>query len=248
MELMMWDEKVSLEEAFEKKLQNKTSIDFILRELGKRIFLEKSLSEYKIQITAEEQKSLIDKFRNGLRLTDDQAFTNFLQKIGSSESDFIVQITYQECLNKLKVTLFDQQALKENFLKRKQEFDRVLFSLIKVEGEDLAKEIYHQIQDDAADFAQQAKKYSTGETAKKGGLIGPLSVKSVNPEMMNRLITKKPGELVEPFTLNQKDYYILRMNRLVNAELTPQLQSNLRNQLFESWINRQVNLGKIRLI
>lgn len=60
------------------------------------------------------------------------------------------------------------------FLKRKPELDQVTYSLLRLRNGELASELYLQIKEGEASFADLAQEFSEGPEKQAGGLVGPM--------------------------------------------------------------------------
>ena len=69
-----------------------------------------------------------------------------------------------------------KNELESYFLKRKDNLDTILYSLIRVRDMDLANELYLKIKDDNEDFQEIARQFSEGFEKNTGGLIGPVQL------------------------------------------------------------------------
>jgi hypothetical protein len=134
------------------------------------------------------------------------------------------------------------------FIERKSELDRVLFSTIQVKDLNLAEDLYCQIVDRNKSFIQLATLHSDSPTAKRGGTIGPILTSQLHPQIQHYLIGLEPKQLSSIFKLD--GYYIfLRLDRLLPAQLTHQIEQQLLNELFELRIKQQISdrIGEIQV-
>ena len=89
------------------------------------------------------------------------------------------------------------------FLRYKDRLDRVLYSLIRVESEDLAYALYYAIESGEKEFGDAATEYSVGPESKTQGIIGPVDLTTPHPEIAARLRTATPRQLFSPFQADQ---------------------------------------------
>ena len=127
------------------------------------------------------------------------------------------------------------------FLERKLELDQVTYSLIRVEDQELADELYQQIREGEADFADLAPLHSQGQERFTRGLIGPVPLALAHPEVVNRLRTGEPGQIWEPFHLVNV-WLILRMEQRFPAQLDGATRDQLIEELFDLWFQERVRL------
>mgnify|MGYP001791058272 FL=1 len=88
-------------------------------------------------------------------------------------------------------------------------------------------------------FADLAKEYSQGPEAQTGGLVGPVEFGSLHPAMVEKLSTSQPGQLLAPIYISGW-FVILRLEKLVPAQLDEAMKARLINQLFQKWLNEQL--------
>lgn len=127
------------------------------------------------------------------------------------------------------------------FLERKLELDQVTYSLIRVEEQELAEELYQQILEGEADFADLAPLHSQGQERHTRGVIGPVPVALAHPAVVNRLRTGEPGQMWEPFHL-VNIWLILRMEQRFPAQLDQATRDQLIEELFDLWFQDRVRL------
>ena len=89
------------------------------------------------------------------------------------------------------------------FLRYKDRLDRVLYSLIRVESEDLAYALYYAIESGDKEFGDAAAEHSIGPESKTQGIIGPVDLTTPHPEIAARLRTATPRQLFSPFEADQ---------------------------------------------
>lgn len=89
------------------------------------------------------------------------------------------------------------------FLRYKDRLDRVLYSLIRVESEDLANALYYEIESGEKEFGAVAAEHSIGPESKTEGIVGPVDLTTPHPEISARLRTATPRQLFAPFEADQ---------------------------------------------
>lgn len=247
-QLRMWQETVSLEEAFTQLLKQGHEQP-VLRELAKRLIYQRHFEEYGLDPADDIQsQQVLAAFCRTANLNTPDALDKFLEKTRQTKAELCRTLMYQDCLNRLKQVVVPQERVQEHFLQRKARMDNVFFMLMRIDKSPLAWEIFYRLRDDNQDFAQLAMTYSQGPEASYGGLVGPRPLQELNPELRKVLMTLKPGEISEPFTLDEKQYLIVRVLRMEQAQLVPALESSLRDELFEQWTERQINLAAVTVL
>ncbi len=248
--LQLLDQEIALDEAFN-QISDLAGRQAIIREISRRHTFQNCFEQYniKLDLNNEEVKTaLLSRFGTALNLVTPEAWDNFYQKSNLTKEQLIQQLAYQEQIESLKRTAIAPEAIKDLFLKMKTQLDQVLFALIRVSKEALAKEIYHRLIDDNQDFAELARKYSSGPEAQQGGIVGPKPLSALNPDLIKRLTSLEAGHISEPFALGEENYVIIKLIRLESAQLVPQLENNLRDRLFEEWLENQIKLVNLRVL
>ena len=111
--------------------------------------------------------------------------------------------------------------------------------MLRLRNQQEAEELYLQLSDDEASFAELASKYSKGIEKNLNGLIGPISLGETNPVIAERLKISKPGQLWPPFCY-QDWWLIIRLERNLPAVLDDKMRENIINMMYEEWINQQI--------
>ena len=141
-------------------------------------------------------------------------------------------------IEKFKQVQFAGQVEAE-FLRVKSEFDQVEYSLMQLDDLALATELYFQLRDDAADFAQMAQRYALGEERYTSGWLGLVPFSSLPVEVATLFRQVEVGTICEPITIAER-VYIVRLERLIPARLTEATQAQLINRMHKQWLQSQV--------
>ncbi|MCS7292414.1 MAG: peptidylprolyl isomerase [Gloeomargarita sp. SKYBB_i_bin120] len=126
------------------------------------------------------------------------------------------------------------------FLQRKDQLDRVIYSLIRVPDPGVAQEVYFRISDGEQSFTEAAQQFSQGPEAMTGGLIGPMPLGRLHPSLRKLLAMSQPGQLWPPVQLGQW-WVIVRLERLLPAQLDDTTRQQLLDELFEQWLEQQLS-------
>ncbi len=131
------------------------------------------------------------------------------------------------------------QKISTHFLSRKGQLDRAIFSVIQVDSLGMAQEIYFRVKDRRQSFDQLARLYSQGAEAKFGGVMGPISMHQIHPQIAYHLLGLEPGELSPLFQLNGRHIFI-RLEQRLPARLDDEMKGQLMEELFEQWVQTEV--------
>jgi len=217
----------------------------VLKELGKRILFQRYFNELKIYPDNYdlEPESLLQKFCTQYKISSPEEFENFLANNKQDKDTFVEKLVYEEKISHLKRLVITSHSINDLFLEKKMRQDAVIFSLIRIEKEIVAKELYYRLTHDLQDFGEMAKQFSVGNEARHGGIVGPIQLQTLNPELRSRLVSMQEGDISEPFTVDGNQFLIVKLIRFDRITLNAQIENNLRDELFERWIIRQLNLN-----
>ena len=125
------------------------------------------------------------------------------------------------------------------FLERKTELDRVVYSLLRLKDQGLARELFLRIDEDAASFADLAAAYAEGPEQSTRGIVGPVALTQAHPALADRLRTASPGQLLEPFRI-EGWWVVVRLEQLTPATFDQATASQMTQELLDQWLNEEV--------
>lgn len=208
----------------------------MLTKLKRELLIDRAIES--ISCTATEKPVIIQQFyqQNGLTLDSDR--DSWLKKHGmTSEQIQTLAIRHFKIEKFKQVTWGDK--LGAYFIHRKQQLDRVVFSLIRTLKLDLAQEIYFRLLAQEQSFADLAQKYSQGPESLIGGFVGPVELGSL-PETLAKVLSSSQPEQIYPISQG-KWQMIVRLEKLIPAQLDHSMRQKLLNELFELWLNQQLS-------
>mgnify|MGYP001170925040 CR=1 FL=1 len=179
--------------------------------------------EQKIALMKElglKNDSELDEWRNKHKLTEERRFTK-----------------YTEFRTKRRIVL--DEILKNTgeslFLRYKDRLDRVLYSLIRIESDDLAYKLYYEIESNEIEFGEASASHSCGPESKTQGIIGPVDLTTPHPEIAARLRTAQSRQLFPPFKAD--DWWtIIRLEYRFDSEYNEKTKHFLGGLLLGSKI------------
>ncbi|MBD0385082.1 MAG: peptidylprolyl isomerase [Nostoc sp. C3-bin3] len=196
--------------------------------------------------TFEEEESAYQKFCQRNHLNSNTELQTWLKRNGMTTQQLQTYVRRSLKIEKFKQATWGNQ-LESHFRSRKSEFDQVLFSLIQT-NDLAAQELYFRILEKEADFAELARKYSQDANASNGGLIGPVSLSNCHQTLAKMLSVSQPGQLWPPTRLGES-MAIVRMEKLIPAQLDDLMRQRLLSELFAAWLQEQFNqVGEIGLL
>ncbi|HEY9763035.1 MAG TPA: peptidylprolyl isomerase, partial [Trichocoleus sp.] len=73
-----------------------------------------------------------------------------------------------------------------------------------------------------------------------GGIVGPLELGTIHPELAQYLTTTQPGQLEYPLPV-QNWWLIVRLEKLFPARLDTVMRQRLLQELFDQWLSEKLN-------
>ncbi len=126
------------------------------------------------------------------------------------------------------------------FLVRKRSLDRAIFSAIQVDNLGIAQELYLRVKDRRQSFEKLARLYSQGTEAKLGGVMGPIVVERIHPQILQRLMDLQPGEISPLFQIDNFHVFV-RLEQWLPAKFDDEMKGRLMEELFEQWLHVEIS-------
>ncbi len=143
----------------------------------------------------------------------------------------------------LKLAKFKQAQwglqLESEFLQKKAQLDKAIYSLIRTKDVGIAQELYFRLQEQENSFTELAKTYSQGPEANTGGLIGPVELGSIHPKLAQMLSNSRSGQVL-PLNRLGEWIVIARLEKLIPAQLDEQVSQRLLEEKFQAWLLEQM--------
>ena len=186
-----------------------------------------------------------------LELLDQRGFETMEQW-----SDMLADLgrTDEEVIDRLERVIRRQEYIRERFapkaearfLERKNELGQVVYSLLRLANNFLARELYLQIESGESNFADLAKRYAEGPERNTNGIVGPVSLTQAHPALVEKLRVAQPGVLLEPFRI--ADWWlVVRLERYSPATFTPEVSDRMCREMFDAWIAEETATTLSRL-
>ena len=233
----LWKRSVSIDELF-MQLQ-KSHLHYPLQSaLFQAVLIQRAMEEHKIPTycTAEREEQLLQRFCQQQNISDLNALGRFLEQTGQKRQELIQRLFYTHRMELLKMQVVTKKQLTERFTQRRPYYDQVLFQLLRFETLQAAESVYQALTQNKGDFTTLVHSHSTSKSATNSGVIGPVSPTTLNPILFEQLKNLPAGYFTKPFQLDESSVVIARMLRFAPAELTPQLERQLREELFQQWL------------
>jgi parvulin-like peptidyl-prolyl isomerase len=191
-----------------------------------------------IALTTEEELALTANRIEAEGLTNAAALEQWLAARHWSHDDLRAIATQAERLRRWSHWRFSDEV-EISFLDRKLDLDRVVYSLLRVEQQELAEELHQRLRSGEMTFADAVEQFSTGAERDTHGRVGPVALSAAHPELSSRLRVGREGQLWAPFAIGEL-WLVLRLERQRPAQLDAATRNRLVQDLFSAWVDTQV--------
>ena len=219
---------LSLEKEFIQKLSSSNLLLIYIQRFTVQYCLkDKALSDKQVH-------ELNDKFCTSNNIKNDEGLIHYLKEQGMRLEDHINNLKASVFINSISLEKFGIKS-EAHFLKRKDQLDQYIYSLIRVKSSDLAYELYLQIEEQDKTLSELASKYSEGPEKDTNGKIGPSSITIVHPLLREKLKTSKKGELIKPFKI-ESWWVISRLEEKMEVSFDDKMKAKMSLELFDLWV------------
>ncbi len=142
---------------------------------------------------------------------------NIEQIKNKKDNKFLIQNLNKEIyklasLKKLSIEKFSYQAEKIFETRKDYHYDQYFYSLLRNKNKSQIYEFYYQIESKESRINDLSKEYSSGSEKAKLGIVGPVNLININPEIAEILKTSKDSIINDPIEINNEWYLIQREN------------------------------------
>jgi parvulin-like peptidyl-prolyl isomerase len=191
-----------------------------------------------VPVTAEDCQQALQAFMQEQNLSSDEDLKAFLRLNLLHRDELEQQLVQPWRLQRYVVQYYKAKA-EARFLQRKNQLDRVVYSLLRLEDAGLARELYLRINEGESDFAELASRYAEGPERTTRGVVGPVPLMQAHPVLAERLRTGTPGVLMEPFRI-EKWWLVVRLESFTPATLNDDTAEQMARELFEEVVEEAV--------
>lgn len=206
-------------------------------QLLREIIVDRAISD--LSCTPQEIELACQQFCQQNKLDSEIKIKAWLKRYDMTQKELENLVERQLKIEKFKYREFGIR-INSYFLECKAKLDRIIYSMIRVDDEDLGQELYFRLQEGEQSFEELARKYSQGPEAETGGLIGPVQLSSIPPKATETLSIIEPGQLC-PLIFWGQWTIILRLEQFIPAKLDESTFQLLLDQLFEAWLVEELN-------
>lgn len=229
-------------------LQLETIVDFLkqevsLKEICQKILcrqiIEQTAQERGIVVTPEDIQAEADRQRYQRRLESATVTFAWLADQMITSEDWEMGMQQHLLANKLAEHLFGKDV--ERYLaEHRLDFEQVSLYRIVVPYQQLAQELFYQIEEREISFYEAAHLYDIdGNRRLQCGYEGKLHRWSFKPEMAAIIFGADVEQVIGPFQ-SEQGYELLVVEALISPELTPEIRQEIINRLFQEWLEHEL--------
>ncbi len=221
-------------------LKKNTSLRDISEKILRKVVIDKAAAEKGISVTSEEIQVEADKIRREKRLEKASDTIAWLEEEMITAEDWEAGIEDRLLAQKLAKHLFAKDA--ENyFAQNRIDFEQVLLYQIVIPYEQLARELFYQIEEEEISFYQAAHSYDLDRSRReKCGFEGKLYRIDISPEISAAIFGGKQNEVVGPIKTDL-GYHIVKVEEFIKPELTEEIHQKIIDELFEGWLQKETD-------
>jgi parvulin-like peptidyl-prolyl isomerase len=208
----------------------------LLRQLLRQIQVHNALVQE--TLSDEERQQALVAFAQEHGLANMDELEQFRRAQMLPQDAFVALVEQPARLRKHCERLYKPKA-EARFLDRKTDLDRVVYSLIRLGDEGMARELFLRLDEGEASFADLAAQYSEGPERSTRGVVGPVSLTQAHPLLVERLRTAPVGVVQEPFPIEQW-WLVFRVESLTPATFNEAMADRMSEELFEVWLEAEV--------
>ena len=191
-----------------------------------------------VALSTDLENKLVQSYLQDQDIQDQTTLELYLNQKGWSHADLRYFATKAERLDRFQRLVFDPDV-EEKFLAQKLDLDHVTYSMIRIKDGNLAFELHQRLVENESSFETLAAQHSEGPERDNGGIYGPVPLNQAHDAVVLKLRTSAPGQLLEPFFLVDT-WLILRLEHWQGARLDQETREQLRDELFDQWLNDRV--------
>lgn len=215
----------------------------MLPQLCRLLVIERAIAPF--ELTPSEKECVIEQFYQNNQLTTLEAREKALKHYSMSLEQLEAVAMRELKIEKLKQATWGTK-LESYFLQCKSQLDKVIYSLIRISDTEVAQELYFRIKAGEQTFAECASVYSQGAEAQTQGMLGPVPISQPHPAIAQKLTISQAGQLWPPMRLDEW-FVIVRLEKLIPAQLDDAMRSTLLNHLFETWLTEEMSKAQLTI-
>ena len=218
-------------------LLTSAELELLVRRLDLSQLLLKRREEQSIAALVPVSESELDQAERDLLGDTDR--DQWLKQKGWQHADLAMHLKRPPALK-----LFARQhfgpGLEELFLSSSGGRDQVIYSMLRVRDQGLARELYLRLSEGELAFPEAARHYGEGPEARRQGVIGPLSIGQLQPQQLaDWLRSLQQGEISRVQQLGEWNL-ILRLEHLTPSKLDEKTSQLLLQEQLDGFLDERV--------
>ncbi len=209
----------------------------MLPQFVQEILIDQAIAS--IECDLEESTSAAQQFYTQNQITNDEERQAWLGRYGMVQAQLESLSTRELRIEKFKQSTWGSK-LESYFLSRKNQLDRVIYSLIRTQDVGTAQELYFRILEGEQSFAELARTYSQGPEAQTDGLIGPVELSVPHPILAQLLSLSQPGQINPPTRVGEW-LVLVRLEKFIPAQMDDAMRRRLLTECFNTWLQEQLS-------
>jgi parvulin-like peptidyl-prolyl isomerase len=199
-----------------------------------------------IKTSDRELQEAADNFRLKYNLSDPKVTWEWLNKNYLTGDDFEQLIGESIVTDKLIQHLFGDHV-EPYFYQHQLDFTQAALYEVVFDDFGIAIEEFYALVEQETTFAQVARQYiQEPNLRRQHGYQGVLSRTTLNSAISAAVFVSNPPEILKPIVVNKKTHLIL-VEEIIQPQLDEALRAQIINQLFSTWLEKQVQQYSIEL-
>ena len=218
-------------------LDDQKILDLVRRMELKPVLLRRSIEEQIVELVPVDQDWLDCKRAEVLGNCSEP---DWLAERNWTSRDLVIHLWRPEALKRFADQRFGP-GVEDVFLKQAKDADHVVYSLIRVKDQGLARELWIRLEENEITFPEAATEFGQGPEARHLGVIGPIALKDIHPlELRQRLRRLQPGEINSPLLFGEWTI-LLRLERLIPAVFDLATRQRLISSQLDEFLQQRQN-------
>jgi parvulin-like peptidyl-prolyl isomerase len=193
-----------------------------------------------IVVTPEEIQAEADRQRHDLQLEKAADTLAWLTEQMITVDDWESGLRDRLLTQKLQAALFAKDV-DGFFAQNRLDFEQILLYQIIVPYEQLAQEIFYQIEEREISFYEAAHLYDIDERRRyQCGYEGKLYRWTLKPELAAVIFAAEAKQLIQPIH-DEQGYHLLVVEEFIPALLTEQIRQDIQGRMFQDWLAGELN-------
>ncbi len=193
-----------------------------------------------IEVDPQEIQAEADRQRRERRLERASDTLAWLSEQQITPEEWEAGIRDRLLTQKLKQELFGHEV-ESYFAQNRLDFDQIVLYQIIVPYEQLANELFYQIEESEISFFEAAHLYDIDLNRRQHcGYEGKLYRWSLKPEIAALVFAATPKQVIHPIQTEQ-GFHLLRVEEFIVAQLSSETHQEILQRLFQDWLNSELN-------